>query len=115
MLDTLNSEITDEGKYLLKGVFTNLKLSFINELEFYYYQSVSLTIKNNYNLLVKNEENDFIFSIKKIDVFQGNQINYIVKIIKILNVEIKENELNNFNAINEIITEKDKYFYINLI
>ena len=104
MLDSINSEITDEGKYFLKGVFTNIKLfSFIN-IE-YYYQTIGLTFdnrNNKNNLLIKNED-DFIFSIKKIDIFQGNQVNYIVKIIQKLNKELIKSDFNNYNIINEII------------
>ena len=101
ILDSLSLEIKDEGKYILKGVFTNLKFSPIIKINSYY-QSISLTMFDKNNLCIKNED-DFIFTIKKIDIFQGNEVNYIVKIIQIIDKQIEENKLSDYNIINETI------------
>ena len=50
-----------------------------------------------------NHEEDFIFKIKKIDIFEGYQVKYIVKIINILDNEIKENCLINSILINDTL------------
>ena len=99
-LDSFSNEIIDEGKYVLKGVFRKLQKFYLHDLE-YYYQSIAIKI-NNKNLMIKNED-DFIFKIKKIDIFKGNRVIYVKKIIINLDKEIKENKLNNYNFINESI------------
>ena len=101
MLDFLCTEIIDEGKYILKGVFTSLHLLSRINLD-YYYHSISLILDNN-NLMIKNED-DFIFKIKKIDMSKGHQVSYILNIIKILDREVKDFQINNYNIINETIS-----------
>ena len=106
MLDSNCSEIVDDGKYILKGVFRKFKLKNLNQLE-HYYQSISLGMTNkNNNLSVKTEE-DFIFKIKKIDVNHGNQVIYVKKIISILEEEINKNNLVN----NVIINDSIRFFF----
>ena len=106
MLDSNCSEIVDEGKYILKGVFRKFKNSHFNQLENYYKSiSIEMTNKNN-NLSVKNED-DFIFKIKKIDVNHGNQVIYVKKIISILEEEINKNNLVN----NVIINDSIRFFF----
>jgi len=106
MLDSNCSEIVDEGKYILKGVFRKIKISRLNQLE-KYYQSISIDMgKKNNNLLVKSED-DFIFKIKKIDVNHGNQVIYVKKIISILEEEINKNNLVN----NVIINDSIRFFF----
>ena len=100
IFDTSSSEIIDEGKYIIKNAFRKNNITSASDLELYY-ESISLNIKEK-NLMIKNEE-DFIFQIKKIDIFKGNQANYIVTIINILDNEINGNFLNNYNIINDSI------------
>ena len=106
MLDSNCSEIIDDGKYILKGVFRKFKNTHFNELE-HYYKSISISMQNkNNNLSIKNEE-DFIFKIKKIDVNHGNQVIYVKKIISILEEEINKNNLVN----NAIINDSIRFFF----
>ena len=106
ILDSNCSEIIDDGKYILKGVFRKFKNTHFNELE-HYYKSISISMQNkNNNLSIKNEE-DFIFKIKKIDVNHGNQVIYVKKIISILEEEINKNNLVN----NVIINDSIRFFF----
>lgn len=106
MLDSYCSEIIDDGKYILKGVFRKLKINRLNRLE-YYYQSISINIGNKNNNLIVKSEDDFIFKIKKIDVNLGNQVIYVKKIISIL-----EQEINNKNLVNnDIINDSIRFFF----
>ena len=105
MIDSLSIEIIDEGKYILKGVFSNPNLCPRIDLD-YFYKSISIILDdddNNNNLLLK-EEDDFIFKLKKIDMLQGIQVNYILNIIRILDNEIKDFQLNSYKIINETIS-----------
>ena len=104
VLDNLKFEVVDEGKYIIKGVFRKLNLSLKIDLKFYY-QSIGLTINDKNNLIIKNE-NDFVFKLKKIDIFKGIQINYIIKKIDILNKEINDDKLNDNNIYNIKINSK---------
>ena len=99
MLENASSEIIDEGKYILKGVFRKLKIRNLTDLG-YYYESIGL---NKNNTLIKDED-DFYFNIKKINIFKGFEVNYIKKIISFLNDEITDNKLINNIIINENIT-----------
>ena len=56
---------------------------------------------NNNNILIIKNENDFIFSIKQIDVLNGSQVIYILRLILQL-----ENDLNNKNINFVSINEK---------
>ena len=92
MSDSLSSEIVDDGKYLLKGVFRKSRINNIKELD-YFYQSISLTFDKKNNLIIKYDD-DFIFKIKRIDMNQGNQVIYVKKIIFLLNQEVNKIKLN---------------------
>ena len=88
MLDSYCSEIIDDGKYILKGVFIKLKINRLNRLDCYF-QSISINIGNKNNNLIVKTEDDYLFKIKKIDVNLGNQVIFVKKIISILKQEIK--------------------------
>ena len=59
------------------------------------------------NLMVKSEE-DFVFSVKKIDVFEGSQVIFIQKIIIQLKKDLKFKDINLVN-LNERITYLIEY------
>ena len=106
MLDSNCSEIVDDGKYILKGVFRKFKLRHLNQLE-QYYKSISIIMTNKNNNLSVKSEDDFIFKIKKIDLNHGNQAIYVKKIISILEEEINKNNLVN----NAIINDSIRFFF----
>ena len=108
MMDSICSEIINDGKYILKGVYPTQRSPNIIILD-NYYNSISLFLNNNNNITIKNE-NDFIFQIKKIDIFKGNQVNYIVNIIRMIDKEIKKFQSKNYNITNEVIT-----FFLNYL
>ena len=56
---------------------------------------------------IKNED-DFIFNIKKIGILEGSQVNYIHKIIFVLEKDLKENQLD-VTQLNEWINFLIKY------
>ena len=53
-------------------------------------------------LTIKNAEDDFLFSVKQIDVFKGSQVIYIQKIILKMEHDLKNNNIN-INLVNEKI------------
>ena len=53
-------------------------------------------------LTIKNEEDDFIFNVKQIDVFKGSQVIYIQKIILKMERDLKNKSIN-VNSVNERI------------
>ena len=112
----LKPELVDNGEYIIKGVYKDLNLKDINKYKSYYkpislniYKSNNNKYTNNkkfnddkYNIAIKQGE-DFVFSIKKVDLYQGIQVNYINKIISILDNALKEKDIENKNIINKSI------------
>ena len=82
-----NSEyMTYKGKYALRNIFKDDKKAIDNfdfqELNKYFQPlSINLDSEKKYFLLPKNED-DYIFEIKKIDIFEANHVIYMNKIIK---------------------------------
>ena len=145
IINSDNSYIMDDGKYILKGVFKNLNKYFLfqsksNERFYFeninsYYFPISLYFNNISNYIgsniaiglkrssfwnevisktefcIKNED-DFIFNIKKIGILEGSQVNYIHKIMLVLEKDLKENQLD-ITQLNEWINFLTKYL-INL-
>lgn len=144
IINSDNSYIMDDGKYILKGVFKNLNKYFLfqsksNERFYFeninsYYFPISLYFNNISNYIgsniaiglkrssfwnevisktefcIKNED-DFIFNIK-IGILEGSQVNYIHKIMLVLEKDLKENQLD-ITQLNEWINFLTKYL-INL-
>jgi hypothetical protein len=101
----LESEIVDNGEYILRGVYKELKLNdFRNYRE--YYKPIALSMNNIKRLNIKQEE-DFIFKIKKVDLHRGIQVTYVQKIIETLKKNVEENDIKNDILINESI----KFFF----
>ena len=61
--------------------------------------SVIMEIVSKNELIIKNED-DFIFNIKKIDTFKGNQVIFLQKLIINLEKDIKNQQLN-INDVND--------------
>ena len=59
-------------------------------------------------LTIKNAEDDFLFSVKQIDVFKGSQVIYIQKIILKMEHDLKNNNIN-INLVNEKILFLKEY------
>ena len=59
-------------------------------------------------LIIKNAEDDFLFSVKQIDVFKGSQVIYIQKIILKMEHDLKNNNIN-INSVNEKILFLKEY------
>ena len=97
----VKSEILDNGEYLLKGVYKKLKLKDFKSYQ-YYYKPIALNMMIKNRLDIKQEE-DFIFKIKKVDLYRGIQVTYIRKILDTLDNTINDNMIEKDHLINESI------------
>ena len=109
-----------KGKYALRNNFKDDKKE-IDEFDFEemnkYFQplSINLDSEKKYYILPKNED-EYIFEIKKVDIFEANHIIYMNKIIKNFNYYLEKcikREIRVNNAIKVI----DSYisFFINYL
>ena len=99
--DNLESNIVDNGEYILKGVYQELTQ---NDFRKYrdYYKPISLNMNNKNRLDIKQED-DFIFKVRKVDLHRGIQVTYVQKIIETLKKNVEENDIKNDSLINESI------------
>ena len=80
-----------KGKYALRSIFKENTDNFdFNELNKYFQPlSINIDVEKKYSLLMKNED-DFIFEIRKVDIFEANHVIYIKKIIQNLDFFLKK-------------------------
>ena len=97
-----------KGKYALRSIFKdkNEKDFDFGELS-KYFQPLSITIdlERKYSLVQKNED-DYIFEIRRVDIFEANHVIYIKKLIQNLNyflTKCKNNDIEVNNAIKVIL------------
>ena len=137
-----NTNIIDDGKYILKGICKNFNKDNVfknnvknekfcfSKLDSYYLPiSLSLNTKNiplglgskknsilneffSKNEFVIKNEDDFIFNIKKVNIFQGNEVIFIHKIIVKFENDLKNKKLN-INSLNDWLSFLIEYL-INL-
>ena len=115
-----NEYMSYKGKYALRNNFKDDKKE-IDEFDFEemnkYFQplSINLDSEKKYYILPKNED-EYIFEIKKVDIFEANHVIYMNKIIKNFNYYLEKcikREIRVNNAIKVI----DSYisFFINYL
>ena len=96
-----------KGKYALRSIFKEKDENFDFEELTKYFQplSISIDLEKKYSLLMKNED-DYIFEIRRVDIFEANHVIYIKKLIQNLNYFLKKcknNEIEVNNAIKVIL------------
>ena len=76
-----------KGKYALRSIFKDKSKNFdFKELNKYFQPlTINIDFEKKYSVLFKNED-EFIFEIRKIDIYEANHVIYIKKIIENLNV-----------------------------
>ena len=82
--DNLIPELVCNEKYILNGVYKKLNIKKDFNGYQYYYLPVSLKLNKAERIEIRQED-DFIFTLKKVDLLDGFQITYIKKIIDNLN------------------------------
>ncbi len=137
-----NTNILDDGKYILKGICKNFNKDYVfqnnvknekfcfSKLDSYYLPiSLSFNTKNfpaglglkknsilneffSKNEFVIKNEDDFIFNIKKVNIFKGNEVIFIHKIIVKFENDLKNQKLN-INSLNDWLSFLIEYL-INL-
>ena len=92
-----------KGKFALRSIFKEKSEHFdFEELNKYFQPlSINIDIEKKYSLIMKNED-DFIFEIRKVDIFEANHVIYIKKIIQNLNLFLKKCKNNEIELINAI-------------
>ena len=109
-----------KGKYALRNIFKEdtkeiVDFDFKQINKYFLPLSINLDSEKKYYLLPKNED-EFIFEIKKVDIFEANHVIYMNKIIKNFNFYLekcKRNEIRINSAINVIILNLS--FFINYL
>ena len=144
--------VVNDGKYILKGIFQNIKKQAVFEEEVEknqfsyidaekYYLPVSIDFSDNIdkkdniknttmknflslsqvnpkiiknfqnmnNIIVKYEnDNDFIFTVNKIDVLKGSQVIFIQKVILLMKQDFNQKNIN-LNILNERLVFLKEY------
>ena len=103
--NVFESVIMEERDYILKGIYNKLKSNNSKKLKIDY-KPISLSMNDKNRIDIKKEY-DFIFKIKRIDLFRGFEITYVKKIIDSL-YKIITNEK---KVDNNIINESIKFFF----
>ena len=107
-----------KDKYALRNVFKDVKKEFDNfdfeEMNKYFQPlSINLDSEKKYYILPKNED-EFIFEIKKVDIFEANHVIYMNKLIKNFNFYL-ENCIKDVNSAMEVIISNLSFFINYLI
>ena len=107
--DNLIPELVCNEKYILNGVYKKLNIKKDFNGYQYYYLPVSLKLNKAERIEIRQED-DFIFTLKKVDLLDGFQITYIKKIIDNLNNVLKSE--NNEVEDNDILISKSVKFFL---
>ena len=106
-----------KGKIALRTIFKDKSEHFdFQELNKYFQPlSINIDIEKKYSLLMKNED-DFIFEIRKVDIFEANHVIYIKKIIQNLNLFLKKCKNNEIEVNNSIkVISLNISFFVNYL
>lgn len=115
-----NNYMSYKGKYSLRNLFKDDKNE-VDDFDFEeinkYFQplSINLDSEKKYYLLSKNED-DYIFEIKKVDIFEANHVIYMSKLIKNFNYYLEKcikKEIHVGSAIKVIVLNLS--FFINYL
>ena len=92
-----------KGKYALKTIFKEKTeiIDFIDLDKYFQPLLINIDLEKKYSLLIRNEEN-FIFEIRKIDIYEANHVIYIKKVIENLNLILKKCKNNEIEVNNSI-------------
>ena len=101
-----NKNLTDGGKYVIKSIFKEFKLNDpdnhfdINSINSYF-EPISLSPSSDDKLTVKKGE-EFVFEIRKINIYKGNEAIYLKRIIEQLDYLVKSYNKKCYNQSNVI-------------